>query len=363
MPHAPLIIDVAGLALSPVDRQRLQHPLVGGVILFARNWRDRAQLTALCHDIKAVRADLLVCADQEGGRVQRFRGDGFTRLPPMRALGALWQRDRMQALDAASACGQVMAGELRACGVDFSFAPVLDLDWGRASVVGERAFHRQPRVVAQLARSLMHGMLSVGMQHCAKHFPGHGYATADSHAAVPRDGRTLRTVLQHDAAPYAWLGSVLTAVMPSHVVYGRVDARPAGFSARWLQEVLRGQLGFDGAIISDDLSMAAARQVGGRTLSAGQAILAALAAGCDLALLCNQSLDGSPLIDQVLAELEQAAASGHWQPGPRSAQRRLALLPTGAAPAWDALQASRRYQRARQRVLELCPPDPHPKKD
>lgn len=353
MPHAPLIIDLAGLQLSAVDRQRLQHPLVGGVILFGRNWQDRAQLTALCGQIRALRGDLLICADQEGGRVQRFRGDGFTPLPAMRALGQLWQQDRMLALDAASACGQVMAAELRACGVDFSFAPVLDLDWGRSGVIGDRALHRQPQVVAQLAARLAHGMLVAGMQHCGKHFPGHGHALADSHQAVPHDRRALATILRQDAAPYAWLGSVLAAVMPSHVVYPRVDARPAGFSRRWLQDVLRGQLAFAGAIISDDLSMAGARRVQGQTLTATDAVVAALGAGCDLVLLCNQSLAGSTLLDQVLDELAHGVHSGRWQPDPASEPRRQSLRPVGAAPAWEQLGRSARYQRSRQRVLEL----------
>lgn len=351
--HAPLIIDVAGLELSADDRRRLRNPLVGGVILFARNWQDRAQLATLCRDIKALREDLLICTDQEGGRVQRFRDDGFTRLPAMRAVGALWEQDRMRALATASACGYVMAAELRTCGIDFSFAPVLDVDWGRASVVGDRALHRRPKVVAQLAASVMHGMLTAGMQHCVKHFPGHGHARADSHTAVPRDGRALATLLREDAAPYGWLMNRLTAVMPSHVVYTRVDARPAGFSRRWLQDVLRGELGFDGAIISDDLSMAGARQLAGQTLSATRAIAVALDAGCDLVLLCNQSLGSGSVLDEVLDALPCAWRESGWRADARSDARRRALFPSGTALAWDALQQSSRYRRARAQTLEL----------
>lgn len=353
MPHAPLIIDVAGPTLVAADRQRLRHPLVGGVILFARNWQNRAQLATLCGQIKALRSDVLICVDQEGGRVQRFRGDGFTSLPPMRVLGRLWQQDALRALDAAFACGHVMASELRACGVDFSFAPVLDLDWGRSAVIGDRAFHRRPQVVAQLAGGLTHGMLSAGMMHCGKHFPGHGHALADSHRAVPRDGRALATLLARDAAPYRALGSALTAVMPSHVVYPRVDSWPAGFSRRWLRDVLRGELAFAGAIISDDLSMAGARQVRGRTLTATEAIVAALNAGCDLVLLCNQSLAGSTLIDAVLDDLVQGARNGRWRPDPAGESRRRALLSVGAAPTWEELEQSARYRHARRQVLEL----------
>jgi beta-N-acetylhexosaminidase len=234
MQHAPLFIDIAGLALTGDDRRRLAHPLVGGLILFTRNWASRAQLSALCASIKRLRSDLLICVDHEGGRVQRFRSDGFTHLPPMRVLGELWMRDALRAQDAASACGYVLAAELRACGVDFSFTPVLDLDWpasdqpSRASVIGDRALHADPRVVTVLAKSLAHGLLRAGMAHCGKHVPGHGWATADSHTDLPRDTRPLKTLLNHDAAPYGWMSSTLAAVMPAHVIYPRVDDLPAG---------------------------------------------------------------------------------------------------------------------------------------
>ncbi len=348
--HAPLIIDIAGTALAAVDRQRLAHPLVGGLILFARNWQDRAQLTALCDAIKRLRPDLLICVDHEGGRVQRFRTDGFTHLPPMRALGELWMRDAMRAQDAATACGHVLGAELRACGVDFSFTPVLDLDWGPSGVIGDRAFHADPRVVTLLAKSLAHGLLRAGMAHCGKHFPGHGFVAADSHTDVPRDGRALSAILRDDAAPYGWLGSALTAVMPAHVVYPRVDRRPAGFSARWLQAILRQRLGFGGAIVSDDLSMAGARRIEGRTVTPTEAVLAALGAGCDLALLCNQSLGQGAVIDDTLDGLAQARLQGAWQPSEASEARRLALLPRGAAPGWDALMRAPEYRHALARV-------------
>ena len=267
--HAPLIIDVAGTGLSDTDRRRLAHPLVGGIILFARNWQDRAQLLQLTAAIKAVRHDLLICVDHEGGRVQRFRTDGFTHVPPMRALGELWMNDgkagqgsgALRAMDAATAAGYVLGAELRACGVDFSFTPVLDLDWGESGVIGDRAFARDPRVVAMLARALMQGLLQAGMANCGKHFPGHGFVKADSHTEIPIDRRSLKAILAEDAAPYPWLSTVLTSVMPAHVIYPKIDARPAGFSAKWLQDILRGRLRFDGAIFSDDLSMEGARRL------------------------------------------------------------------------------------------------------
>lgn len=357
--HSPLLLDVAGTQLSADDRRRLAHPLTGGVILFTRNWRDRAQLLELTSAIKAVREDLLVCVDHEGGRVQRFRSDGFTQLPPMRALGALWMQDgkagpgsgAMAATNAATAAGYVLASELRACGVDFSFTPVLDLDWGGSSVIGDRAFHADPRVVAMLAKSLAHGLLQAGMAHCGKHFPGHGFVRADSHTDIPVDRRSLKAILQDDAAPYAWLRSTLTAVMPAHVIYPKVDSRPAGFSRRWLQDILRTRLGFEGAIISDDLSMEGARHIDGHLASHTDAALAALQAGCDLVLLCNQSLGDGRAVDDLLDGLADALAHGRWQPSPDSAARRLALLPETVPQAWDELM----FQSAYLQALEMLP--------
>ena len=346
MQHAPLTIDIAGTALTEDDSRRLAHPLVGGLILFTRNWQDRAQLTALCADIKRLRPELLICVDHEGGRVQRFRSGGFTHLPPMRALGELWMQDAMRAQDAASACGYVLGAELRACGVDLSFAPVLDLDWGPSGVIGDRAFHADARVVTMLAKGVAHGLRRAGMVSCGKHFPGHGFVAADSHTALPRDGRSLKAILADDAAPYGWLGSVLDAVMAAHVVYPRVDACPAGYSARWLQAVLRGRLGFGGAIFTDDLSMEAARHIEGRAISPVEAVRAALDAGCDLALLCNQSLDGGKVLDETIDGLARAQLTGRWQPRAASGARGQALLPREPAPDWDALMRSPAYLHA-----------------
>ena len=349
--HAPVVLDIAGTALNSADRRRLKHPLTGGVVLFARNWESRMQLTELVAGIKKLRPDVLVCVDHEGGRVQRFRSDGFTALPAMRALGELWMKDAMTATDAASALGFVLAAELRACGVDLSFAPVLDLDHGGSSVIGDRAFHRDPRVVALLAKSVAHGLLRAGMAHCGKHFPGHGYATADSHVAVPVDKRSLKAILADDARPYEWLSSTLTAVMPAHVVYPKVDSHPAGFSERWLKEILRGQFGFTGAVFSDDLSMAGARKLEGGNLSYAEAAMLALKAGCDLVLLCNQTLHaGGAAVDELLAGLQAAEHEGHWQPDPDSEARRQALLPLTAPLGWDDLMHDPVYQRALERL-------------
>jgi len=358
--HAPLIIDVAGPELSAADRRRLAEPLVGGVIHFARNWQDRAQMCRLNAELKALRPDLLICVDHEGGRVQRFRSDGFTRLPSMRALGELWMRDPLRATQVAVACGHVLGSELRAVGVDFSFTPVLDLDHGESSVIGDRSFHRDPCVVALLARSLAHGLLQTGMGNCGKHFPGHGFVKADSHVAMPVDRRSLKAILADDAMPYDWLAGTLSAVMPAHVIYPKVDARPAGFSTRWLQEVLRGKLAFDGAVFSDDLSMEAARRIDGQLLSYTDAALAALGAGCDLALLCNQSIGDGAALDELLAGFAEAARDGRWQSEAASEARRRALLARGAALDWQAMLASPAYGHARKLLGLLEPAASHP---
>jgi beta-N-acetylhexosaminidase len=345
-PTSPLIIDIAGTTLTKADKQRLKHPLVGGLILFARNWASRAQLTQLCADIKKVRRDVLICVDHEGGRVQRFKTDGFTPVPPMRALGELWLRDPLQATNAATACGYVLGAELRACGVDLSFTPVLDLDWGDSGVIGDRAFAKDARVVALLAKSLMHGLLQSGMANCGKHFPGHGFVKADSHTDIPVDKRSLKAILQDDAAPYQWLSTTLTSVMPAHVIYPKVDSRPAGFSAKWLGDILRGRLAYTGAVFSDDLSMAGARLVDGVQVSYSQAAVTALNAGCDMVLLCNQSVDGGAAVDELINGLSEALLKGQWVPDERSDERRLALLPTTPAPVWDGLMVSAPYMHA-----------------
>ena len=361
--HAPLLIDVPGLALTAADRRRLAHPLVGGITLFARNWSDRAQLRELTAAVKDVRGDLLICVDHEGGRVQRFRTDGFTQLPPMRRLGAMWMSDgkggvgsgAMRAQEAATAAGYVLASELRACGVDLSFTPVLDLDWqaeaatrgrSRSTVIGDRALHADPRVVTVLARALSLGLLQAGMANCGKHFPGHGFVEADSHTALPVDRRSLTALLQDDAAPYGWLRSALCAVMPAHVVYPKVDSRAAGFSQRWIEDILRTRLGFEGAVISDDLSMEGARTLDGRAVTYTEAAVAALQAGCDLLLLCNQTVGAGEPVDALLDGLTAQQQKGHWQASAESEERRLALLPQTPPVAWDELMFQPRYQRA-----------------
>jgi beta-N-acetylhexosaminidase len=282
--RGPVVLGIEGTALTDADRARLMHPLTGGVILFSRNFESCAQLVALTASIRALRTpSLLVCVDHEGGRVQRFR-DGFTAIPAMRTLGELWDRDVAQAATEAERLGQLMARELRAHGIDFSFTPVLDLDFGASAVIGDRALHGNPNAVAHIASCLRRGLNAGGCAAVGKHFPGHGFIAADSHVDLPVDERTLDALLADDLVPFAVLAKAgMEAVMPAHVIYPAVDGVAAGFSRVWLQDILRGRLAFDGLIFSDDLEMAGAHGAGDIVARAE----AAVAAGCDMVLACN----------------------------------------------------------------------------
>ena len=290
------MIDVVGTALADQDRLRLAHPATGGVILFARNFENSDQLIALTQEIERLREPALpICVDHEGGRVQRFR-EGFTAIPPMRHLGKLWDRDRNVGRAAARACAYVVASELAAHGVDFSFAPVLDLDFGSSSVIGDRALHYDPTAVGALGASIVQGFADAGMAAVGKHFPGHGFAEADSHVALPRDERAVKEIFRKDILPFDMtIKAGLAAVMPAHVIYTHADPEPAGYSKYWLQEVLRGKLGFPGLIFSDDLSMEGATVAGG----VAERARAALNAGCDMVLLCNDPAGQEELLESL----------------------------------------------------------------
>lgn len=347
-PRGPVMIDVAGTALTDEERERLLDPLVGGVILFARNFIGSDQLRALTAEIRALRDPALIIAvDHEGGRVQRFRGEGFSRLPSMRSLGTLWDQDHLAALEAAQATGFVLAAELRAHGVDLSFAPVLDLDFGVCSAIGSRAFHRDPQAVAALAQAVVAGMAQAGMGAVGKHFPGHGWVEADSHHDVPVDERDFATVWEEDIAPYRHrLGRQLAGVMPAHVIYPKADPsaepQPAGFSSFWLEEVLRGRLGFKGVIFSDDLNMEGAR-VAGNIVGRAKA---AYSAGCDMLLVCNRPDLAAELLDR-------------WAPtpDPDKLARLAAIVPATTAPPWladpFALELHAAYVHAREGVSAI----------
>ena len=338
--YGPVMLDVIGLRLLDEDIRRIRHPATGGVILFARNYQNREQLTALTAAIRKERADILIAVDHEGGRVQRFRFDGFTRLPPMRSLGKMWEKDQVAASRAATAVGYVLASELRSCGIDFSFTPVLDLDYGVSTVIGNRSFSRNPNIVTFLAKSLNYGLALAGMANCGKHFPGHGYATGDSHTEIPVDDRSLEAILLEDAAPYKNLGMSLASVMPAHVIYPKVDSLPAGFSAKWLS-ILKNELGFDGVVFSDDLSMEGASVAGSIVERAN----AALGAGCDMVLVCNTPDKADELLAGLPARSEEEMRDCTAKIG--------SLMPAVPALDWDSLQQEKRYQRARAIVEQI----------
>ncbi|MFL6652891.1 MAG: beta-N-acetylhexosaminidase [Sulfurifustaceae bacterium] len=304
MTLGPVMLDVAGPELLPEERERLRHPLVGGVILFTRNYRSPEQVTALVDEIHKLREpELLVAVDHEGGRVQRFR-EGFTVLPPARRFGEVYDENPKRALRLAHAAGWLMAAELRAVGVDFSFAPVLDLDIGVSTVIGNRAFHSSPDAVANLAGAYLGGMTEAGMAATGKHFPGHGGCAADSHVAMPVDHRTYADIYVQDLVPFERLiERGLAGIMPAHVVYPQVDEQPAGFSRVWLRDILRQRLRFRGIIFSDDLSMEGAKGAGDMVARAELA----LAAGCDMVLVCNDPA-GAEVVLQRLEHRDDPAS-------------------------------------------------------
>ena len=339
----PIVLDILGKTLDQEDIRRIAHPKTGGVILFGRNFSNRKQLSKLTADIKKLRPDVLISIDHEGGRVQRCKVDGFTHLPAMRKLGELWlaksksthpAESAALAMAAATACGYILASELRACGVDLSFTPVLDLDFDRSGVIGDRSFSRDPQIVFALAKSLNEGLRLADMANCGKHFPGHGWAEADSHVAIPVDERSLKEILNEDAKPYEWLDLSLAAVMPAHVIYPKVDQYPAGFSKIWLHSILRQELGFEGVIFSDDLSMEGA-SVAGSVVKGAEL---ALEAGCDAVLICNRP----DLADQLLSKLKLTQAKKS-----ESAARLNRLMPMSPALTWDELQEQAEYQHAK----------------
>ena len=291
-----VMVDIEGFKLQAHEAERLMDPLVAGVILFSRNFESVEQIKALTLEIHNLRhPKLLIGVDHEGGRVQRFR-TGFTHIPAMRSLGEVYDKDPQHSFDMAEKVGWLLAAELLSVGVDFSFAPVLDLDYGGSKVIGDRAFHKNPVAVGLLAMHIMKGMRKAGMASIAKHFPGHGYIEADTHLEVAIDNRGFSEIQQHDLQPFLRLiEHGVDGVMPAHVIYPKIDKDPAGFSKHWLQSVLRKQCHFEGAIISDDMSMKAATECG----TASERVSKALAAGCDLVLVCNDSMAADEVLTKV----------------------------------------------------------------
>lgn len=336
----PLVLDIAGLSLTEDDKQLLQNPFVGGVILFSRNYQSPGQVTQLINDMRSIRPELLIAVDQEGGRVQRFKSS-LTRLPAMASIGQLYDQNPQQALVYATELGWLMASEMLVLGVDISFAPVLDLAYGVSSVIGDRSLHASPEVVIVLAKAYIRGMNQAGMAATGKHFPGHGAVSADSHHALPVDSRELDDIRQNDLKPFNALVDILAGIMPAHIVYDRVDSNPAGFSTFWLQSLLRNEMGFKGLIFSDDLSMKGAAIAGNYVDRAFQA----LHAGCDMILVCNDR-EGveTLLVDQTLTQ---------WQV---NQQRVRALKGKPLVNDFSALQAMKRYSLARE-LIEYYNPD------
>ncbi|MDI1302113.1 MAG: beta-N-acetylhexosaminidase [bacterium] len=320
MPLGALMLDLEGTTLTGAEKELVAHPHVGGVILFARNYQSVEQVSALVQAMRAIRPELIIAVDQEGGRVQRFR-EGFVKLPPMKVFGDLYETAPDEARQRSYQCGWLMASEVLATGVDISFAPILDVDCGISEVIGNRAFHADPQIAVKLLREFIRGMHDAGMAATGKHFPGHGSVAADSHLALPVDDRSWAEIEAHDLLPFVALARELQGIMPAHVIYSKVDPNPAGFSSFWLQDVLRERLRFDGVIFSDDLSMEGAVATG----SFSERAYAALDAGCDMVLVCNHRVGAL----EVLSALEER--------GEFPVQSRFDALRGKFRLGWDAL--------------------------
>ncbi len=330
----PLMMDIEGLTLTGEDRELLGHPLIGGFILFTRNFKNKKQLTELVIEIRKERPDILIAADYEGGRVQRFR-EGFTRIPPMRALGEAYEQNPARGRALAQACGWLMAAELREADIDLPFAPVLDIDTGVSEVIGDRAFHRDPDIIASLAVSLMAGLRDAGMAATGKHFPGHGHVAPDSHVELPVDERSMDEIEDEDIEPFLQMMQAgLPSVMMAHIRYPAVDDLPASLSHYWIQDCLRGEYGFDGAVFCDDLSMGGAACMGGYLERAEMA----LDAGCDMLPVCNNRAGVVEILDGL-----------DWQPSPEASRRLMALK----ARALETPQDFSRYQAAQSLLASL----------
>nr|VFK33238.1 MAG: beta-N-acetylhexosaminidase [Candidatus Kentron sp. MB]VFK76108.1 MAG: beta-N-acetylhexosaminidase [Candidatus Kentron sp. MB] len=347
MSLGPIMFDLQGPELLAEERDLLQHPLAGGIILFDRNYRTPEQLTRLVADIRACQeSPLLVSVDHEGGNVQRFR-DPFTNLPVAARFGEIHDRDPVMACGLAERYGWIMAVELRAHNVDFSFAPVLDLGKGQSKVIGRRAFHGDPEVVAKLAKSFLRGVRRAGMAAVGKHFPGHGTVEADSHVDTPVDERTLDNIWSEDLIPFRQIiHAGLPAIMPAHVIYPEIDDKPAGFSSVWLRSVLRERLGFQGAIFSDDITMAGANIAS----KASDRAQAALDAGCDMVLVCNDRQG----VQDILNELGE-----HHDVDQAGRATRLAQMHGHGQCHWDDLLSWENYRQAVSALSALEPDRTH----
>lgn len=332
----PLLMDLEGLVLTDEERELITHPSVGGLILFARNFESLEQLALLVQSIRTVRPQLLIAVDQEGGRVQRFK-EGFTRLPALAEFGRLYEQRPDLAVSLAKDTGWLLAAELIASGIDFSFAPVVDVDRGISQVIGDRSFGEDSDMVIELASHMMAGMQEAGMATTLKHFPGHGGVEADSHVAMPVDERSYTEIASDDLKPFAHLVKLSQAVMPAHVIYSQCDSKPAGFSSFWLQEELRSKLQFDGVVFSDDLTMEAASVAGGFAQRVEQALLA----GCTMVLVCNHR-------EGVKESLAWLKTQGRNSCAPASKMK------ATVSHHWTDLKNDIRWQETRHKIQQLC---------
>ncbi|MCB1614527.1 MAG: beta-N-acetylhexosaminidase [Pseudomonadales bacterium] len=334
-----VMVDLEGLTLLAHEAEMLKHPEVGGLILFSRNFDSLTQIQALTRSIRQANPDILIAVDQEGGRVQRFR-EGFTPLPPMQWLGDAYLARGEEALLIAENCGWLMASEVLACGVDFSFAPVLDVDRHKCAVIANRSFSEKPAVVCKVAEAFIRGMNQAGMAATGKHFPGHGAVEGDSHLVTPVDDRSFDVIKMHDILPFHYLieRNLLKGIMPAHVVYSRVDEMPAGFSSIWIQQLLREELGFDGMVFSDDLTMEGAAISGGYRDRAK----AALDAGCDMLLVCNNPEAAREVLECV-----------NQYPVAETSHRRQEPMRAAGTLSWGALVDSERWQVASEQLAKL----------
>lgn len=289
------MIDLYGLTLDPLEKELLQHPQVGGILLFTRNYESKDQLKSLITSIRKINPNCLIAVDQEGGRVQRFRHD-FTPMPAFRTYGELYEANPQDAILQAEKMAYLMARELKEMGIDLSFSPVLDIDIGVSSVIGDRSFHHEGIVVTELGRAFIRGMHKAKMPATGKHFPGHGTVAADSHTALPIDTRDFQAIYENDLQPFMKLQTDLDAIMPAHILFDKIDDKPVCFSQYWLQKVLRCDLNFTGVIFSDDLSMAGAQIIGDYITRANTALMA----GCDMILICNQREHAIAVLDNLL---------------------------------------------------------------
>lgn len=339
MSLGPVMLDIEGIELTQEDRERLLHPLVGGVILFTRNYESREQLEVLTNNIHDLRnPPLLIATDQEGGRVQRFREE-FTELPAARLFGQVFDENPKRAKRLAETSGWLMASELRSAGVDFSFAPVLDIDFGISEVIGDRAFHSNPETVADLAHAFMAGMHHAGMAATGKHFPGHGAVAPDSHIALPEDRRDFDAIASEDLIAFErMIHFDLEGIMLAHIKYPQIDEQPAGFSKTWIHDILREQLGFQGVVFSDDLSMKGAASAGNSVARAE----AALSAGCDMLLVCNDTVSANKILDGLKQLIDPASLL------------RLVHMHGRTAETREALEASNQYQQSVEIIQQLA---------